>query len=435
MIITFVMDQFGETNNGTTMTAMRFAERLRQKGHEVRVLTASKVEGEGIYVLPELKIPFFQGIIRKQGMKLAKPDKPLMRKAIEGSDVVHLMMPFWAENAAADIAEELNVAVTAAFHVQPENFTYSLHMSKFPGANKLMYTMFRRKFYDRFNHIHCPSEMMKSLLIKNKYCGNIHAISNGVSENFVKREVPRPPEYDGKYVILMTGRYSREKRQDLIIKAIANSKYNDRIQLVLAGKGPTKKKLQRLSRKYLKNPAEFVFLQQDKLIDLINVCDLYVHASDAESEAISCIEAFTCGLVPVISNSDVCATKQFALSEHNLFECGNYKSLCEQIEWFIEHPQEKAELSGKYMEYAKRYAIDNCVDRLIEVFGQAIAENAQMLANKQKEAEYLNTLTSAERRRYLASKKKYVKTCSRNKHPDVTSNYITQIRRVNGDCI
>lgn len=427
MVITFVMDQFGETSNGTTITAMRFADILKRKGHEVRVITASKIEGEGIYVLPEYRIPVFQSIVDKQGMKFADPDEEILTKAIEGSDVVHMLMPFWVQNAAADVAERLHIATTAAFHIQPENMTYSVHMGKFAPANKLIYTFFRKKFYKKFNHIHCPSEMMKNLLIKNKYRGNIYAISNGVSEDFVRKEVKRPEKYRDKYVILMIGRYSNEKRQDLIIKAIGRSKYNEKIQLVLAGKGPTQEKLKKLGDKYLKNPIEFTFLPKDELIALINSCDLYVHASDAESEAISCMEAFTCGLVPVISDSKVCATKQFALSEHNLFKKGNVPSLCERIEWFIEHPEEKAKLSDAYVEYAKQYAIDACVDRLISVFETAVAENAQKWANVKKEEAYLAALTPKQQKQYYAGKKKYVRALERARKSDFTESYITRV--------
>ena len=38
-----------------------------------------------------------------------------------------------------------------------------------------------------------------------------------------------------------------------------------------------------------------------------------MHSADAEIEAISCIEAFACGNVPIIANSPNSATKQFAL--------------------------------------------------------------------------------------------------------------------------
>lgn len=421
------MDQFGETSNGTTITAMRFADILREKGHEVRVLTASQIEGEGIYVLPEYRIPVFQSIVDKQGMKFAEPDKNIIAKAIEGSDVVHMLMPFWVQHAAYEVAESMHIATTAAFHIQPENFTYSVHMGRLSLANRFIYNFLRKKFYRKFNHIHCPSQMMKNLLIKHKYRGNIYAISNGVSPDFVRKEIARPEKYRDKYVILMTGRYSKEKRQDLIIKAIGESKYNDKIQLVLAGKGPTQKKLGRLGKKYLANPVEFVFLPKEELIDLINVCDLYVHSSDAESEAISCIEAFTCGLVPVISDSKVCATKQFALSEHNLFRNGNYKSLREQIEWFIEHPEEKKELSARYEEYAKEFAIDACVDKLVKVFETAVAENRERWQNADKESKYVEMLDRSGKRNYYSGKRKYVRAMKKNGKKDYVCGYINTV--------
>lgn len=61
------------------------------------------------------------------------------------------------------------------------------------------------------------------------------------------------------------------------------------------------------------------FYGKQELCDLIACCDLYVHAADAEIEAISCIEAFSTGLVPVISDSPKSATHQFALDERSRF--------------------------------------------------------------------------------------------------------------------
>ena len=426
MVITFVMDQYGDTGNGTTVTAMRFADVLKKKGHEVRILTASKIEGDGIFVLPEYKIPLFHKIIEKESMKIAVPDETILRKAIEGSDVVHMMMPFKVQNAARKLAEEMHIATTAAFHVQPENMSYGAHLKWLPGFNAAIFR-YMKKFYSHYNHIHAPSENTKRILLQHKFTGNIHAISNGVAEDFRKLDVPRPEKYEGKFVIMMVGRYAVEKRQNILIKAIGQSKYNDKIQLVLAGKGPTEKKLRKLSAKHLKNPAEFIFLPKEELIKQINACDLYVHASNVENEAISCIEAFTCGLVPVISDSDASATKQFALTEQNLFPADDYAALAQRIDWFIEHPEEREKQSREYCEYAKQFAIEPCVDRLVEVFNTAVDENALRWQNAERETEYLSTLSNKETKRYEKSKKKYEKRLRKNGAPDFTNSFITTV--------
>ena len=209
--------------------------------------------------------------------------------------------------------------------------------------------------------------MIANELRKHNYKAKITVISNGVSNNFKKIEVEKPENLKDKFVILMVERYSKEKRQDLIIEAIKKSKYEKNIQLILAGKGPWKEHLEMLS-KGLTNKVIFNFYSQDELLKVINFSDLYVHASDAEIEAISCMEAFTCGLVPVISNSKLSATNQFALDDRNLFEAGNSESLKEKIEYWIEHTEEKKVQSQEYIEYAKQYNIENCVSKMEDFF-------------------------------------------------------------------
>lgn len=373
MIITMVIDQYGDENNGTTMTCVRFANILREHGHTVRVVTASKIDSPDVFVTKERNVPILKQVGRSQGMIFGKPNKKILTEAIQGSDVVHFLMPFKLQKKGKKIADKLGVATTAAFHVQPENITYTIHLGKVQWVNKFIYKLFKDRFFHKFNHIHCPSEMIKNQLIENGYKGNLHVISNGVLPDFKPMKVNKPDELKDKYLILMVGRLSREKRQDLIINAILNSKYEKDIQLILCGKGPWRHELEKMSEK-LSNKPIIKFCSKDELIETINYCDLYVHSSDAEIEAISCIEAFTCGLVPIISDSKVSATNQFALSERNLFECGNFLSLRDQIEFYFEHEDIKREDSAKYIEYAKRYQIDNCVRQLEEVFQMAIDE-------------------------------------------------------------
>ena len=45
MKILLVMDQYENANNGTTISARRFAEGLRKRGHDVKILTTG-TEGE-----------------------------------------------------------------------------------------------------------------------------------------------------------------------------------------------------------------------------------------------------------------------------------------------------------------------------------------------------------------------------------------------------
>ena len=174
----------------------------------------------------------------------------------------------------------------------------------------------------------------------------------------------------------MVGRLSIEKRQDVLIKAVSRSRYADQIQLVLAGKGPRKDALLKLAEKeHLTNPIQIHFFPKNHLLELISMSDLYVHAADVEIEAMSCMEAFAGGLVPVIANSRKSATPQFALDERSLFRAGDSDDLAAKIDYWIEHEHERKIMEHRYSELGKKYALENCVRQAEEMFQQEMEEH------------------------------------------------------------
>lgn len=377
MKILIVIDQFDDANNGTTISAKRFAEGLINLGHEVYVVSTGK-PNENKYVVKKMPLPIIVSkIIKSQGMTFALPNKDILREAISKVDVAHFYMPFVLSHQALKIAEELDVPHTAAFHVQPENITYTIALGNNTKVNDRIYDFFRDKFFNRFTHIHCPSNFIANELIKHGYTAKMHVISNGVGEDFKYRKNDKKEEFKDKFVITMIGRLSNEKRQDLIFEAIKKSKYNDRIQLVLAGKGPKLNKYKQLGEKLVNKPV-IDFFDKEHLLELLGMTDLYIHSADAEIEAISCIEAFACGIVPIIANSKRSATPQFALDDRSLFEAGNSDDLAKKIDYWIEHEDERKEMEYKYSEHAENYRIEKSMKKIEGMFEDAIREHREI---------------------------------------------------------
>ena len=253
-------------------------------------------------------------------------------------------------------------------------------MGKIGLINNVMFYVFRKYIYDYVHYVHCPSQMTADELKRHHYKRNeCRVISNGVIPFFKRMEVERPKVYHGKYLICMSGRLADEKRQDLIIKAVAKSKYNDQIQIILCGQGPNKKKYLRLAKKRkLANPLQIKFCTAEELRDILSYVNLYVHASDFEIEGISAIEAITCGAVPLISNHRLCATKDFSLDdEHCLFKHGSVKDLTKKIDWFIEHPDERKALREAYLKDSVKYSLSYQVDELEKMFIDAYNEKKE----------------------------------------------------------
>lgn len=374
MKIVLVIDQYDIGNNGTTMSARNLVNALRERGHEVRI-AGMGAEGKDKYVLPELKVPVATPVAHKQGMSFAKPVESTLREAFEGADVVHFYMPFLPLAVKGKkIAEEMGIPVTGAFHVQPENITYNCGLAHSKLAPEIVYRFFKNRFYDGYTHLHCPSPFIAGELKKHGYSAKLHVISNGVDNCFTYSKGEKPEEIKDKFSVLMVGRLSNEKRQDLLIEAAALSRHSDEIQLFFAGRGPKEKKYVKMGRK-LKNPPSFGFYTKEELKALMSVCDLYVHPADAEIEAISCIEAFSSGLVPVISNSEKSATGGFALDRRSLFTAGSAKNLAEKIDYWIEHPEERRKMEIKYSEHGRQYALAHCAAMMEKMFAQAIEES------------------------------------------------------------
>lgn len=375
MRIVLVIDQFDEANNGTTISARRFATALKEHGNEVRVIATGKPT-DYKYAVRQMKfLPIVEHLITSQGMRLAIPNKHVFEKAAAWADVVHFMMPSPLAIMGLKHVERLGIPHTAAFHCQPENITYTLHLGNSKRVNDFVYVKFRDTFFNRFTHIHCPSDMIANQLRSHGYTAQLHVISNGISPQYTYGRLPQEDWMRGRFNVLMVGRYAGEKRQDVLIDACAQCRRRDDIQVILAGKGPLEKKYRRLAEK-LPNPIVMEFYEPGRLLEILHMADLYVHTSDAEIEAMSCMEAFACGLVPVIADSPRSATPQFALDGRSLFPAGDAGALAEKIDWWFDHPAEREEMGKRYAEHAKQYALDRSIQRTEEMFRTAIQEQS-----------------------------------------------------------
>ena len=121
-------------------------------------------------------------------------------------------------------------------------------------------------------------------------------------------------------------------------------------------------------------PPVMQFYDKENLIKLLTSTDLYVHSADAEIEAISCIEAFACGNVPIIANSKNSATKQFALVPESLFKAGDSSDLANKIDFWIDNESYRKEMEIKYSQSAEKYRLKDSIKKMEEMFEDAIRE-------------------------------------------------------------
>ncbi|MBQ8428351.1 MAG: glycosyltransferase [Clostridia bacterium] len=376
MKITVVCDVLGEANNGTTLAALNLIKYLREAGHEVTVVAPDEnAEGDKVCIVPPLRLgKFLDGVLKRNGVCLAKVDEKVLEEAMREADIVHVQVPLLLGCAAARVAKRLGKPLTASFHCQAENITAHLGLMNFKPANRLAYKTFYKKLYRYCDRVHYPTQFIREVFEKETFPTPAVVISNGVNESFFEeKEGERASD---KFTILCCGRLSKEKAQWQLIKAVAKSKYREDITVLLAGDGPYKKRLQKLARKNGVDCRQS-FYKIEELQAVMRGADLYVHTALIEIEAIACLEGIVSGLVPVVCNSPRSATRFFALSRQNLFQPKNVRDLTAKIEYWIENPEEKAKCKERYKEFKMQFSQGICMRQMEEMMLSVVEERVR----------------------------------------------------------
>lgn len=374
LTIAMVVDTSGNRGNGTSNSALQWAEELKRQGHTVRLVGVGAPE----YPARVNHVPLVSWVAKKQQMQFAEPSDTLFRTAFQGVDVVHIYTPFRFGQHACKVAKQMGIAATAGYHVQPENITYSAGPLKYiPGIDSFIYWLFNLWLYRKIDHVHVPTELGASLLRSHGYKAKLHVISNGYEARFT----PKTQHDAGKsapipFHIVSSGRLTNEKNHVALIQAIARCRHAQDIELTIAGTGPLKKKLQRLASRLLSRPASIGFHKNAEMPALLRSGDLLVHPSIADLESVSVIEGMAAGLVPVIASSPLSAAGQFALRDESLFPVDDVEALARRIDWWIDHPDELSKWGKIYAEHTKEYySVEASVHKFIAMEREAISDN------------------------------------------------------------
>lgn len=403
----FVINNLYTRGNGLSASARRTITLLRERGHDVRVLSSGTAEQAQAcnfttpeFTLPAMRFPLADAIISAQGYAFAKPKRKVIKQAVAWADVVHLEEPFGLQARTAHAAKRAGKPVLATYHIHPENITATIHLDGVWPLNVLLLASWRRRIYALAQVVQCPSDSVHQRLQRWGLGDKLVTISNGVGlapskpaggaetvpgaktehrepdgRQVETKQTPGEAQPEGEqiYRLLVVGRFSREKDQATILKAMRHSRYASQIQLVFAGRGPTEKSLRRAASHLvrdgmLKHAPSFNFFDAAGLDTQAEQADLYIHAAFIEVEGLSCLEVLRHGVVPVIAHSPLTATSQFALDAHSRFKARDPKALARAIDYWLSDNDRRQTEAQKYLNIGAHYDINDCVSRLELVY-------------------------------------------------------------------
>lgn len=365
--IVMVLDTYDDVRNGAVISTQRFTGLLRGAGHRVLILSSGE-PGPDKIALRAFYPPFFKKIMQRMRFIFAWPERRILEAAFREADVVHVQFPFYLGIRAVSVARALGKPVVASFHVQAEQLLHNVGLRQ-QWLVRLVYRFFLSSLYNRVDCVICPSRFAEQELRRYGLRRPTAVISNGIPPDY--RVIEAPKLFPGFFTVLTVGRNAAEKRQELLIRAVARSRHRDRIRLVIIGDGPQRVALERLNQDLLDGQARFEYLPPAELPARYNGADLYAHCAAVEVECMAATEAMACGLPLLIADEPLSAARQFALGPDFLFF--GEAELAEKIDYWFEHREALLAAREAYLRLAVEYRIEKSLEKLVGVYREASA--------------------------------------------------------------
>jgi len=387
--IAIIIDSYDNANNGTVVSTKRLVE-LLNKEHNVKVVTNGECFEDHVG-LPRLNIPIINSRMEKSGFAFAKPDKKILHSVIQWADIIHIPFPTPLGRSAMKISNRLDKPVTTSFYVQPETILLNIRcFSK--RLSELIYRSLITNFYNKSMKVICPSSFAAAELEKRGIRIETSIIPGILLPEFSPTFWQKTGKIKKHFTILSVGRHARDKNHDILIKAINLSRYREKINLIISGKGPLTGYLLKKARNLSTIPV-IDFLPNRLLLKAYQESDLYVHTSRAELKSMAVMEAMACGLPPLIANSPLSAAPGYAINSLFLFKSDCPKDLAGQIDFWFEHRDELEAYRYRYAQHALKYRIETSHQKLEIFFRSTIAQhrlskNFNRLQGKMEPADY-----------------------------------------------
>ncbi len=191
----------------------------------------------------------------------------------------------------------------------------------------------------------------------------IKVIPNGIPLDrfhFHRREIST----NSTVTIGMAARFSDQKDQDCLVRALARLPRN--FELELAGDGPRLDGIKRQATEMKVADRVQFWGAIDWVPDFLDRLDIYVQSSRWEGFGLSAVEAMASGLPTIASN--VPGLANIIDAPELLFPPSEDAILSERITSLCEQPQCKKSLSDLMLSKAQRYSIEQCLSSHVRAY-------------------------------------------------------------------
>lgn len=314
MKVLITTDWYKPAVNGVVTSVVNLADGLTALGHEVRILTLSGTrhshsDGKVSYI-GSIGVGMLYPNARLKAARSSRYVKELISWA---PDVVHSQCEFSTFFLARKIAEACACPLVHSYHTVYEDFTH--YFSPSVRVGKYMATVFSRHVLARVQAVIVPTEKIKTMLRGYGVQTPITAIPSGLAfEQFCaplsdeERAVARRALgfQDSDMVLVYLGRLAKEKHISELLGFLSDRDEDD-LKLLLVGDGPYRSRLEEETvLRRLSGRVVFTgMIAPSEVARYYKFGDIFVTASQSETQGLTYIEAMAAGL-PLLCHADDC---------------------------------------------------------------------------------------------------------------------------------
>jgi len=386
MKILIATDTYYPDVNGAAYFAYRLATILAKRGHNVFVMcpsrsfknTVSNDKGVTVYGIRSIRLPVYQNF-RISPLFISG----IIRGAVEeiSPDIVHIQNHFLIGKRAVSAAKKLGIPVIGTNHFMPENLVHYLHPPKI--AEKWLRRFAWRqcvRIFEQLDFVTTPTKTAVALLKNAGLSKDVMPISCGIDLERFK------PTNDGLYlkrifavpmnkpVLLYVGRLDKEKRIDVILRALPDILRATSAHLVVAGIGKEKQKLEELTENLgIQKAVTFTgFVPDEDLQNIYRIAELFVVAGIAELQSIVTMEAMASGLPAVAVNAMALPELVHDGENGYLFSDGDSQMLAEKVIAILSNQPMRVQMSKKSLEIIKDHDINKIIEKYESIYNEIV---------------------------------------------------------------
>lgn len=403
MKILLTTDWYQPVVNGVVTSIVNLKRELEERGHEVRILTLSRTyesyKKEEIYYIKSINLEKIYPNVRAV---LPHWEALIEEIVCWNPDIVHSQCEFMTFSYAVKISKKCGCPLLHTYHTIYEDYLHYFpgNLAKYRTGAELerkIVAGFSRYVLGKTDQVIVPTEKVEKILERYQVEEPVSVIPSGIELSafqvrLTKEEKQRRREELGipqdHKVLVSIGRLAKEKNLEEILRYFAQMKNEEEkmdLSLLIVGDGPDRGRLEQITKE-LDLTKYVIFtgmVAPEKVPEYYQLGDVFVCASNSETQGITYIEAMASGL-PALCRKDDCL-KQVISDGYNGFQYENYEYFRMHLYYIMEQEERRAQMGDCAAQTAKLYSTWNFCTMAERLYKEVLVRQARERAGKEQE--------------------------------------------------